>query len=158
MPHVNCIRCEATFYAKPRHLKIGWGKYCSQKCQFAAQRNGSYVQCAACKKKVYRTPRHFKHSNSGRFFCDKACHAVWKNKYAISGENHPRWINGKNAYRNIMKRAGVPPICRDCKIEKFKVLLVHHKDRNRENNNLDNLVWLCHNCHFLEHYNDGKKK
>jgi hypothetical protein len=39
--------------------------------------------------------------------------------------------------------------CRDCKRQDF--LIVHHKDGNRKNNLLDNLVLLCKHCHAVEH-------
>jgi len=33
---------------------------------------------------------------------------------------------------------------------------IHHRDRNRENNRMDNLLVLCPNCHSLMHWNlDG---
>jgi phage pi2 protein 07 len=36
---------------------------------------------------------------------------------------------------------------------------VHHRDRNRENNKMDNLLLLCPNCHSMLHYNfDGSLK
>ena|SRR3989344_4864689 len=157
MPHVKCIKCSSLFYAKPRHIKVGWGKFCSRKCQSESQRNGSFIKCAACKKLVYRTPKHLKHSESGNFFCNKSCLAVWKNQNIISGENHPNWKHGENAYRNIMMRQKIKPICSDCKITDFRVLLVHHKDRSRKNNKVSNLQWLCHNCHFIEHLKDRRK-
>jgi 5-methylcytosine-specific restriction endonuclease McrA len=42
--------------------------------------------------------------------------------------------------------------CERCGYNKLEILQVHHKDRNRENSNLDNLELLCPNCHFEEHY------
>lgn len=47
--------------------------------------------------------------------------------------------------------------CVKCGVTNLKVLIVHHKDRNRQNNNLDNLEFLCRNCHFLEHVNEWRK-
>lgn|SRR3989344_1495623 len=157
MPYVNCKRCRKEMYAKPRHLKIGWGKFCSQKCQFESQRTGTKIPCSACQKSLYRTPSDFDHSKSKHFFCNKSCLAIWKNKNIIVGERHSHWKNGEGSYRKIMLRTKTKPVCGDCKIKDLKVLLVHHRDRNRKNNKLDNLVWLCHNCHFLEHYDDRKK-
>ena len=145
-------------YAKPRHIKAGWGKYCSKKCQNQAQRNGVFVPCAFCEEKVYRTKSDSEHSKSGFFFCGKSCLAKWKNQNVIIGEKHPSWKHGENAYRNIMKRKGGKAVCIGCGITKFEILLVHHKDRNRKNNRIDNLVWLCHNCHFLEHRYDNRRK
>lgn len=42
--------------------------------------------------------------------------------------------------------------CAKCKSTDKRILAVHHKDRNRQNNTVSNLVWLCHNCHFLVHH------
>ncbi len=42
--------------------------------------------------------------------------------------------------------------CEKCGYAKYEILQVHHKDRSRGNNNLDNLELLCPNCHFEEHY------
>ena len=47
-------------------------------------------------------------------------------------------------------------------MEKYNMTLdelrVHHKDRNRKNNKIDNFEILCRNCHILEHYNEIFKK
>ena len=42
--------------------------------------------------------------------------------------------------------------CGRCGYSKIEILHVHHKDRNRGNNNLDNLELICPNCHYEEHY------
>lgn len=41
--------------------------------------------------------------------------------------------------------------CTKCGYYRIEILQIHHKDRNRENNNLDNLELICPNCHFEEH-------
>jgi hypothetical protein len=41
--------------------------------------------------------------------------------------------------------------CRLCGISDIRVLTAHHKDENREHNELNNLEWVCFNCHFLIH-------
>ena len=68
------------------------------------------------------------------------------------GVNAPNWIAGENAYRALLKRAKIPVVCSKCGIKDKRVLSVHHKDRNRKNNDLKNLEWLCRNCHFLVHW------
>jgi 5-methylcytosine-specific restriction endonuclease McrA len=42
----------------------------------------------------------------------------------------------------------------------LKVLQVHHKDRDRHNNKLENLEMLCPTCHEVEHFTpkDGRWK
>lgn len=42
--------------------------------------------------------------------------------------------------------------CFDCNTDDIRILCVHHNDHNRENNNLDNLITLCYNCHRIRHY------
>jgi 5-methylcytosine-specific restriction endonuclease McrA len=38
------------------------------------------------------------------------------------------------------------------------ILVLHHEDRNRENNQLSNLEVLCPNCHALEHLTERKTR
>jgi 5-methylcytosine-specific restriction endonuclease McrA len=42
--------------------------------------------------------------------------------------------------------------CERCRYSKYEILQVHHKDRNRQNNELSNLELICPNCHYEEHY------
>ncbi|MBI1863746.1 HNH endonuclease [Candidatus Woesebacteria bacterium] len=51
-----------------------------------------------------------------------------------------------------MLRNGKKPICVVCGLEDERILNVHHIDRNRQNNKLSNLVWVCMNCHYLIHH------
>ena len=72
----------------------------------------------------------------------------------LSGEDHPNWKDGSNAYRSILLKEGGSILCGDCGFDDKKVLVVHHIDRNRKNNEKINLKWLCRNCHYLEHLKD----
>ncbi|MDO8505345.1 MAG: HNH endonuclease signature motif containing protein [bacterium] len=154
MPYLPCVICGTQFYAKPRHIKLGWGKYCSKPCQYKGQHTGKFVDCATCGKKVYRCPKDLKASDSKKYFCNKSCFASWKNKYSplfVPGEAHFNWKHGKSAYRGIMLKSKARQVCNDCGIIDMRVLIVHHIDRNRHNNKIHNLKWLCRNCHYLEH-------
>jgi hypothetical protein len=42
-------------------------------------------------------------------------------------------------------------VCERCGYDKYQILQVHHKDRNRNHNDLDNLELICPNCHYEEH-------
>jgi RNase P subunit RPR2 len=56
-----------------------------------------------------------------------------------------------------LKRRGLIKICEKCGYDKVSgILIVHHKDRDRTNNNLSNLIVLCPNCHAIEHYCENK--
>lgn len=42
--------------------------------------------------------------------------------------------------------------CERCKYDKYEILQIHHRDKNRNNNDLNNLELICPNCHSEEHY------
>lgn len=150
MPEVNCKICKKAFYAKPNWIRKGWGKYCSMKCSQDSQRRGKYFSCEICKRNVWRIPSKVRHSKSGKVFCNKSCQTLWRNKF-YSGPLHPKWLGGINIYRKVLTKTGKPVICRACGYDNEKVLLAHHIDKNRKNNNATNLEWLCRNCHYLVH-------
>lgn len=157
MPIVQCTICSSQFYAKPSNIKRGWGKYCSNHCQHEAQRIGENVSCETCKKQVYKSKKELKRSKSGNYFCSKSCQTIWRN-ISNSGINHSNWKNGKSSYRIRLLRSKRQKICEKCKISDIRVLAVHHKDKNRDNNSLSNLIWLCHNCHYLVHHDKQESK
>jgi len=147
----KCKICNKEFYIKEFHAKKGWGKYCSIKCRSKGQEKGKWVKCDNCGKEIYRTPRDFKKSKNKRFFCSVSCHCAWENKNIRCGINAPNWIVGENAYRQLLKRVGREEKCRRCGNSDKRVLTVHHKDGNRKNNRIENLEWLCRNCHCIIH-------
>lgn len=85
--------------------------------------------------------------------CSYSC----ANTHFRSGENNPNYTNGTSAnripnrlYRDVAYRA-YGYICNRCSFDNSLALQVHHKDRNRLNNDLSNLEVLCSNCHSIEH-------
>ena len=42
--------------------------------------------------------------------------------------------------------------CERCGYHKQEILQVHHKNKDRSNNNFNNLELICPNCHCEEHY------
>lgn len=152
MPRINCQICKEIFYAKPSHIEKGWGKYCSKICQYNGQRNGQSYACFLCNKPVYRTPKDLANSKSQKFFCNKSCQTSWRNSKIYVGKNHSNWTTGESSYRDRLIRSNKEKICCKCKTEDIRILAVHHKDRDRSNNDLNNLIWLCHNCHYLVHH------
>lgn len=152
MPTVKCILCSQDFYAKPSHIKLGWGKYCSVACRTKAQLKGKTVSCFICSKEVYRSLKDFRNSKSQKFFCSKTCQTIWRNRILYSGANHVNWKHGESAYRRILKSSNKEEICTLCRIDDSRVIIVHHIDKNRKNNNIENLIWLCQNCHYLVHH------
>jgi len=157
MPYNNCKICSKEFYIKPSHLKLGYGKYCSVKCRAQSQKKGKNVYCEICNKEIWRMPKCLKKSKSGKFFCSKSCQTKWRNKY-YSGDKHYFWKGGENVYRKRMLSSDIRLICKKCGVKDIRILVVHHKDRDRKNNGLENLIWLCRNCHHLIHNHNEKIK
>jgi hypothetical protein len=153
---VNCAECDLEFAIKPSRLKDGYKKYCSRACAHTSSRLGTVVACHACKKDVYKSRKALLGSKSKMYFCTKSCQTHWRNKVFI-GDKHANWKGGTHAYRRMMHQSDKPKVCGRCKTTDVRILAVHHVDHDRSNNTLDNLVWLCHNCHHLtHHYPDDK--
>jgi hypothetical protein len=155
MPQVNCKICAKEFYVKPSHVKLGYGKYCSIKCRIEGQKKGKFVLCERCGQQTWRLPDDFEKSKSGKFFCSKSCQTKWRNEF-YSGEKHYYWRGGEYTYRNNLLKSDVERKCKMCGTEDKRLLIVHHLDHNRKNPKVENLVWLCRNCHYLVHNHDEK--
>ncbi len=67
------------------------------------------------------------------------------------GPAHPNWKKGKYVDRKLVLKDKKKSICCRCGKNDKRVLLIHHIDGNRINNDSSNLVWLCYNCHWLVH-------
>lgn len=151
MVTVSCQRCKKKFQAKPSHIAYGFAKYCSKHCAYAAARKGKEITCFICSKKVYRAPRMFERSKSGKYFCSKSCQTLWRNQLYV-GRKHANYVDGMASYRTLLSRAGTKKECKLCKLNDARAIAVHHVDKNRKNNTVENLVYLCHNCHHLVHH------
>jgi len=116
----------------------------------------SEYRCAYCNNEILRAPYKTRSSTSGLIFCNQSCRASWTNQQR-RGENHPNWKGAEATYRASMLREGPPPVCQRCGLTDLRVLTVHHLDENRSNNRLENLVWLCYNCHHLVHQYDDER-
>ena len=104
------------------------------------------VNCAHCNTELERMPSQIKKSKSGTFFCNKSCSASFNNKGV-----RRNYTDGSGSYRiRAIREFGA--ICNRCEYKEYeKVLQVHHKDHNRNNNETCNLEVLCPTCHSVEH-------
>lgn len=137
--------------------------------------------CTICSKPIYKRPAEIQR-NKGRVFCSMACYGISCRKEKpciICGKPILSGANKKTCSRSCANkhRAGIKyklnrprdkvksyqalkirllkvkgENCERCGYNKYEILQVHHKDRNRFNNELDNLELICPNCHFEEHY------
>ena len=151
MVMVLCKICSKEFYVKPSHQKLGWGKYCSAKCRTESQFKGIHVACFTCNKEIYRSLSKLGHSKSKKYFCSKKCQTLWRNSIFVE-ERSVNWINGIHAYRKMLARRNLIKECFGCKLNDSRVLIIHHVDHDRKNNDMSNLICLCLNCHFIVHH------
>lgn len=154
----ECLHCKKNFQADEREVKRGNAKFCSHSCcsKHSAIKNAKKpnVSCAKCFKEFYKTPKRMKASKSGLFFCCRACKDAAQRINGIKEIQPPHYGtgNGTNTYRNIAF-LNKQKQCERCGYNTHEAaIIVHHKDRNRENNALENLEVLCSNCHAIEHW------
>jgi len=91
--------------------------------------------CPVCSSEFRTEPR-----NGGeQVTCSRGC----SNTYF-------RTKDGAYSYRDrALKQYGA--VCNGCGFTNLLALEVHHKDKNRDNNSIENLVVLCANCHRIAH-------
>ncbi|MDQ5893642.1 MAG: nuclease [Patescibacteria group bacterium] len=136
-----------------------------------------------CKKLIYKRPSQI-HSNNGKVFCSTLCYGVSCRKEtpclvcgklilaglhkktcsrACSNKNRAGIIYKVKKSNSEIKSQEILKVrllkirglnCERCSYKKYEILHIHHKDRDRSNNNLNNLELICPNCHFEEHYSE----
>ena len=141
------------------------------------------TECIVCSKQIYKRPSQIE-SNNGQVFCSTACYGISCRKEkpclicgklmlaGLHKKTCSRKCSNQNRlgikYKNnkpdnkirsqeilkvrLLKTRGLK--CERCGYNKYEILHIHHKDRNRSNNNLENLELICPNCHFEEHYSE----
>ena len=136
-----CKVCNKEFMhhsTKTRH-------FCSISCSNRNRHPVSHTSCAFCRKIFVA-----KNWRKASIFCSKVCF----NKSGIRSlkklrEKNPNFTDGKFSYRRYAFRE-LPNYCANCKSE--KKLDAHHIDSDRKNNDLSNLIILCHSCHMKYHH------
>ncbi len=151
MTLVYCKYCGKDFKRKASQIKRAKEHFCSTFCQHESRKSGEAKKCFVCNRGTYRQRKFLKQSQSGKFFCSKKCSLKWQNTEFV-GEKHPNWVNGEYSYRALLKKAKIVQECSLCGKDDQRILVVHHVDKNRQNNIKGNLTWLCHNCHHLVHH------
>lgn len=132
-----CLVCNTPF----EHVsaRCNTAKYCSNQCRYQAHKDKGRTEyeCQHCHEK-FKAPLSTK-----RKYCSKAC--VNKSSYTTF---KPKYTT----VRKAMITRGLITHCNRCNYnQELLILGIHHKDRNRDNNDLSNLEILCPNCHSLEH-------
>lgn len=131
---LRCLWCRKLFKFQLRESRHRIGKLCSFKCtgEYLGRKNRKKKRCLCCKRKFITKKKNQK-------YCGRECKDLGQRS------KDPKSYRGK-ALKKFGKR------CRRCGYKQcIRALNVHHKDRNRKNNKLKNLVVLCMNCHAEVH-------
>ena len=141
-PNTSCITCEKPVYKRPVEIKQNRGKvYCSRDCYGISCRKEH--SCSVCKVPIL--------SREKKKTCSRKCSNINRAGIKYKGlKRRDKVTTQRILKQRIIENRGA--LCQKCSFDYSKILVVHHKDRNRENNSLSNLELLCPNCHALEHY------
>lgn len=153
---IACKHCGKEFKRKLSQINYAKENFCSTVCLHESRKSGEIKDCLICGQKVYRQNKFLKQSQTGKFFCSKKCSLIWQNTEFV-GEKHPNWTTGEYSYPTVLKKTGLAQFCKCCGKTNPRILVVHHLDKNRQNNKALNLIWLCHNCHHLVHHYGEKE-
>lgn len=142
-PNANCFVCKNPVYRRPVQLQVSKGRaFCSLLCYGISQRKET--PCLVCDLPILAS----KHART----CSRACANKYRAgiKYKI-GRPLKDKVRGQRALKiRLIDQRGAK--CERCGYKKVEILHVHHRDRNRNNNSLENLELICPNCHGEEHH------
>jgi hypothetical protein len=160
-----CDECGSPMQVKPCILKRGHGKYCSITChgrgttkiRLAKKISKTpNVTCAYCSAPFFVTSTRVSRSKSGLFFCCKSHKNASQRIGGIEAIQPSHY--GTSTIIPYRKKAfdTYPHRCDVCGYDKYmSVLQVHHRDRDRSNNDVANLQIVCPTCHVEIHYLSG---
>ncbi|MEK7613378.1 MAG: HNH endonuclease [Patescibacteria group bacterium] len=139
-PNIGCSVCGTKIYRRPSEIKRG-RVFCGQKCYAQAQRKEK--PCVICEKPIL--------AQLHKKTCSRSC--ANKNRAGIKyhiGRPKDKVATQRALKIRLLQLRGVE--CERCQYSRKEILHVHHKDRDRSNNDLLNLELICPNCHYEEHY------
>ena len=142
-PNTKCTVCGKLIYKRPIQIKRNSGKvFCSAACFGISCRKEK--PCVVCGKPIL--------SGLNKSACSRACANIHRAgiKYKLSGPRKDKVKSQRALKLRLVSDRG--RVCERCGYDRLEILQVHHKNRNRNDNELNNLELICPNCHFEEHY------
>lgn len=141
-PNATCEICRESVYRRPIELLRSKGRaYCSSTCFGVASRKEN--PCIICATPIL--------ASLHKKTCSRAC--ANRNRTGIKykiGSPKDKVKDQRAVKLRLIAVRGTK--CERCGYGRVEILHVHHRDRNRNNNELENLELICPNCHYEEHY------
>ena len=140
-PNTKCIVCKIPIYRRPIEIKKNQGKvFCSMTCYGLSSRKEK--PCVVCGKSIL--------ASLNKKTCSRSCANIHRAgiKYKISSPRD-KVKSGQALKVRLIENRGKK--CERCNYNKYQILEVHHKNKNRNDNTLENLLLICPNCHAEEH-------
>ena len=145
--NIECVVCGAEF--KIKLYRWSTAKYCSNTCKSKAMTHpgSGFVACVICGKMHRRRAAHMGY----RHTCSLRCRGL------ADRTESPASKDFSSSTRRWLKRRKMLNCCGRCGYDDHPgILVIHHTDRDRTNNDIGNLEVLCPNCHALEHYLESR--
>jgi hypothetical protein len=140
-PNIKCIVCGTPIYRRPVEIKRAKGKaFCNVRCYgiFCRKEN----PCIVCKKPIL--------AGLHKKTCSRGCANVHRTGIQYNINRPKDKVKSQQALKIRLLRARGRK-CERCSYDTYQILEIHHKNRNRKDNSLDNLALICPNCHAEEH-------
>lgn len=142
-PNTSCLICKKLVYRRPCDIiKNGGHVFCSSACY------GKYQiiakPCLVCGKLIP--------SGLNKATCSRSCSNIHRTgiKYKLNPPSKNKVVNERQQKLKLISLKGNK--CERCSYARIEILQVHHKDKDRNNNELVNLELICPNCHYEEHF------
>lgn len=138
-----CRVCKTIVYF-PKHV-LTTRITCSRKCyiQFKHGPKRSKLICKQCNAEFERSLSKLRYSKSGLYFCSRACKDAAQRIDGIKEIQPDHYGTGIFCYRDSAFRK-YGKCCHKCGYSSDERMLdVHHKNGNRQDASLDNLIVLC---------------
>lgn len=141
-PNSKCVICDNLVYRRPKMLEQTQGRaFCGNACYGMYCRNET--PCMVCGKMIL--------ASLHKKTCSRSCANAHRTgiKYKLGQPLKDKVKAQRSLKLRLLDARGKK--CERCEYDKYEILQIHHKDRNRNNNDLSNLQLICPNCHYEEH-------